>query len=170
MAVTAQILRTYRHPRRVMRGLMASSLRDDRPEARGLVYVMLGCLIIAISHVPTLISVEADLVGDAPLEARLGIAFFGWLFVAPLLLYGLAMLSHILARVVGGQGTGFAARLALFWTVLTVSPLFLVRALVTLANDATPVFAVEAAVALAFVVIWSACLIEAEAAPAGAES
>lgn len=170
MAVTAEILRTYRHPRRVMRGLLSSAARDDRPEARGLFYVILGSLIICISHVPALISVEAEMVGGAPLEARLGIAFFGWLFVAPLLFYGLAMLSHLVARALGGQGQGFGARLALFWSVLTISPLFLVRALVTMANDGTPVLVVEAAVALAFIVIWAACLIEAESPLAEAAS
>jgi len=162
MAVTTQILRTYRHPRRVMRALIASNLSDNRPEARGLVYLLLGCILIYIGQIPGLVSVADNVEGGAPRDARLAITFFAWVFIWPLIFYALAALSHVVARLMGGKGRGADARLALFWTVLSVSPLFLIRGLAEVAGNAAAFFAINILVAVAFVVIWAATLIEAE--------
>jgi len=167
MAVTTQILRTYRHPRRVMRALIASNGADNRPEARGLVYLLLGCLLIFVGQIPGLVAM-ADLgEGAAPRDARLAITFFAWIFIWPLIFYALAALSHLLARLVGGKGRGADARLALFWAVLAVSPLFLIRGLAEVAGNAAALFAINILVAVAFIVIWAASLIEAETGGAG---
>ena len=162
MAVTTQILRTYRHPRQVMRGLLASIAEDARPEARGLVYLLLGCVLIFISQIPALVMMGDGAEGGAPRDARLAITFFAWLFIWPLIFYALAGLSHLLARAMGARGRGADARLALFWTVLTISPLFLLRGLAEIAGSAAGLLAINLVVALAFVGIWAACLIEAE--------
>jgi hypothetical protein len=39
--------------------------------------------------------------------------------------YGLAFLTHLVSRSLGGQGTLSSARLALFWSWLAASPLAL---------------------------------------------
>lgn len=57
MAVTTQILRSYTHPRAVMRRLIAVNRGGDRPEARGFVYLLAGLLIIFISQLPDLMGV-----------------------------------------------------------------------------------------------------------------
>lgn len=165
MSVTTEILRTYKAPRQVMRRLLASNTSDSRPEARGLFYMILGCIIIFISQIPELVSMGEGAEGDAPLDARLAITFFAWLFIWPLLLYGLATISHILARAFGGKGQPAGARLALFWTVLSVSPLFLIRGLAGMAGVDMLFLLVNAGVALAFCTIWAACLIEAATPP-----
>jgi hypothetical protein len=53
----------------------------------------------------------------APLQARLAITFFAWLMIWPLLFYGLGSLTHLIARALGGKGTFYSARLALFWAL-----------------------------------------------------
>lgn len=172
MAVTTQILRSYLRPRRVMRALIAANNAGDRPEARGFVYMLVGLLIIFISQLPDLIGVglySADLSqeltgedGPAPVDARIAITLFAWLFVWPLILYIIAGASHLVARVLGGQGRGLDARLALFWAVLAVSPLFLLRGMGSVAHAASLVMVVNYTIAAAFFWIWLSGLVEAE--------
>ncbi len=57
-------------------------------------------------------------------------ALFGIIFVAPLALYTLALIAHVIARVLRGTGESHAARLALFWSFLAASPLMLLNGLV----------------------------------------
>ena len=63
------------------------------------------------------------------LNPLLGGALLAWVMIAPLIFYGLAALSHLLARALGGQGSFFGARLALFWALLAASPLILLNGL-----------------------------------------
>ena len=60
----------------------------------------------------------------------LGASLMSWVFVAPLLLYCVAGLSHIVARPFGGKGDFYRARIALFWALLASSPLILLNGLV----------------------------------------
>jgi hypothetical protein len=168
VAVTAEILRTYRAPRRVMRRLLAGLRNDDRPEARALVFLLLGCFIVFLSQVPGILVFDMPAEDAPPLEARVGITFFAWLFVWPLLFYLLAALSHLIGRLLGGQGSFADARVALFWTVLAVSPLMLVRAVVqAAAGHGGATLILDLGVALAFCVLWGLSLVEAETAAAG---
>ncbi|MCB1368800.1 MAG: hypothetical protein KDK00_13605, partial [Rhodobacteraceae bacterium] len=102
--------------------------------------------------------------GPAPLDATLAITMFGWLFVWPLILYGIGGLSHLLARLMGGLGRGVDARLALFWAVLAVSPLFLLRGMASVSQSVPMVTVINYAIAAAFFWIWLAGLYEAEQA------
>ncbi len=124
MAVTADIVSTYRRPGAVMRRRLADGVREDR----ALAMLMAGCLLVFVSRAPALAR-QAHLEA-VELNPLLGGALFGWLFVAPLLLYGLAAASHLVARAVGGRGSWFGARLALFWSLLASTPLILLNGLV----------------------------------------
>ena len=64
------------------------------------------------------------------LNPLLGSTLMAWVFIAPLALYALAAVLHIVARLVGGQGTFYAARLALFWALFASTPLLLLHGLV----------------------------------------
>lgn len=119
MAATQDIFATYRGPDKVVRRLIAGGPGEDR----ALIYLMLGCLMVFIAQTPRLAR-EAHLAG-AELNSTLGATLFAWLFIAPLILYGLAAISHLVARAFGGQGSGFGARVALFWALLASSPLML---------------------------------------------
>ncbi len=124
MPVTSDIMATYGGPGRVMHRLLSAGKREDR----ALVFLMVGCAFMFISQLPRL-SREAYLSGQ-DLDMLMGASLMGWLFVAPLAFYLLAGLSQVVARVMGGQGDGYGARLALFWALLATSPLVLLHGLV----------------------------------------
>ncbi|MBK0326582.1 YIP1 family protein [Rhodobacteraceae bacterium F11138] len=157
MPVTTDITATYRGPGRVMRRLMAMGPREDR----ALAFLMVACVIVFIAQMPRL-SREAHL-KEQELDMLLGGALFGWVFLAPLMLYLLAAISHLIARALGGRGDWFGARLALFWALLASSPLILLHGLV--AGMIGPGPGLQA-VGLLWLVIfgwfWFACLKQAE--------
>ncbi len=124
MAVTGDILATYRGPRHVFARLLAMGPREDRL----LAILMAGCALMFISRMPGLAR-EAHLTGQEQ-NMLLSNALFGIIFVAPLAMYGLALVLHLLARGLRGTGEAYAARLALFWTFLAASPLMLLNGLV----------------------------------------
>lgn len=124
MPVTRDIVATYRRPRKVMHRLLSMGTREDR----ALAILMAGCAVMFIAQWPRLAR-EAHLTGQE-LNPLLGSALLAWVFVAPLIFYALAMISHLIARAVGGRGTGFGARMALFWSFLAASPLILLHGLV----------------------------------------
>ncbi len=157
MSVTSDITATYRGPRRVMRRLLAMGEREDR----ALVILMGACLIVFIAQMPRL-SREAHLTGQE-LNMLLGGALLGWIFLAPLLLYALAALSHLIARLIGGKGSWYGARLALFWSFLASTPVLLLHGLV--AGFIGPGPGLQA-VGLIWIVVfawfWIASLLQAE--------
>ena len=124
MPVTSDIVATYRGPRRVIRRLLDMGQREDR----ALVMLIAACVIVFVAQWPRLAR-EAHLAGEA-LNPLLGGALLAWVFIAPLLLYAVAFLSHAIARLFKGAGTAYGARLALFWAFLAASPLMLLNGLV----------------------------------------
>lgn len=124
MPVTTDITATYVRPARVMQRLLAMGQREDR----ALIFLMAACVIVFIAQMPRL-SREAHLTGQ-DLNMLLGGALLGWLFLAPLFFYALAGLSHVIAKILGGQGDWYGARLALFWAILASTPMILLHGLV----------------------------------------
>ena len=124
MPVTTDITATYRGPARVMRRLLAMGQREDR----ALVFVMAFCLIAFVAQLPGLAR-RAHL-ESLDLQMLMGGTLMGTVFLLPLVLYLLAGLSHLLARLVGGRGTWYRARIALFWSLLASAPLVLLHGLV----------------------------------------
>lgn len=162
MAVTTDILSSYRQPRTVLRRQLQGGVREDR----ALIYLMLACGLIFVGQWPAL---QRAALADpsTPLDARIGGALMAWLFVAPLAMYAVAGLSHLLARLLGGRGTGFGARLALFWSLLAAAPLWLIYGMVAGMIGPGPAMTATGAVAFAaFLVLWLSALIEAEWGPA----
>ena len=124
MPLTSDIVATYRGPGRVVRRLMAMGKREDR----ALMFLMLSCAIVFVAQMPRL-SREAYLSGQE-LNMLMGGALLGWLFIAPPMFYVIAALSYLVARLFGGKGSAYGARLALFWAFLAASPLILLHGLV----------------------------------------
>lgn len=161
MPVTSDIVASYRAPARVLRRQLANGPREDR----ALVVLMLGCLLMFVAQWPRL-SREAALDPAIPREALFGAALLGWVFIMPLVLYLVAALSHLGARLLGGQGSWFGARLALFWAVLAASPAWLLQGLVAgfLGKGAALNLVSIIAIGI-FAAIWFSGLREAERAP-----
>ncbi|MDO5758118.1 MAG: YIP1 family protein [Rhodobacterales bacterium] len=157
MAAARDIVATYRGPGAVMRRLLAMGPREDR----ALVILMVGCIIMFIAQWPRLAR-QAYLTGEE-LNALLGGALLAWLFIAPLIFYALALLSHLIVRLAGGRGTGFGARIALFWALLAASPLVLLHGLVAgFIGPGPGLTAVGAVWLAAFLIFWVLGLREAE--------
>ena len=124
MPVSQDITATYRGPGRVMRRLLSMGPREDR----ALAFLMGGCGLVFLAQLPRLAR-EAHLTG-VELNMLLGASLMAWIFIAPLLMYLLAGLSHLVAKLFGGAGDWYGARLALFWSFLAASPLILLHGLV----------------------------------------
>ena len=158
MSVTNDIARSYTRPRQVLRRRIAGGVREDR----ALAILMAGCLVMFVAQWPGL-SRAAFEDPSIPLEARLGGALMGWLFIAPLALYILAALTQLVARVFGSSATGYATRMALFWAVLAASPLWLLSGLVAGFIGPGIAFNLTGLVAgVAFLGIWTAGLWEVQ--------
>ncbi|MGB8624323.1 MAG: YIP1 family protein, partial [Paracoccaceae bacterium] len=89
MAITTEMFRTYRAPRAALRRQLDGGAREDR----ALAVLFAACLLIFVSTLPQAAR-EAYMHPEVPLEARIGGALLGWMFIAPLAFYGIAALSH----------------------------------------------------------------------------
>ncbi len=173
MAITTDILRTWRSPRQVFRGLLEQGQREDR-----LIFlVMLGCFLMFVAQLPILARVSwqsQELAATNPdyevreLQMLIGSAFFGWLMLMPLVLYLVAGLGYLVLRLFRRPINGHGARLALFWAVLAAAPVFLLLGLLTGLNGQGPGATLVAVVwGAALVVFWVQGLREAMALNAG---
>ena len=165
MSVTRDIFQSYIRPRRVMRRHLARGVS----EGRVFVFLVAACLLIFIAQWPRL-SREAHLDSTVPLEGLMVAAIWAWGFVAPLMFYGVAGISYLLVKIVGGKGTGLGARLALFWTLLVLVPLWLLYGLVAgFVGAGVQLDVVGAVLLLAFFWIWISSLIETQRRPPDTE-
>lgn len=126
MSVVGDILRSYRAPRQVMRKHLAGPRREDR----ALAWLLGACLLIFVAQWPRLAR-QAHLDDSIPLPGLLAGALFGWMFLAPLILYALAALLQLGARLAGrGAADHYAMRVVTFWSLLASSPVWLVQGMV----------------------------------------
>ncbi|MCF3594230.1 YIP1 family protein [Rhodobacteraceae bacterium LMO-12] len=119
MSAVSDIVATYGGPRRVVRRILQAGVREER----ALVILMAGCVVVFVAQWPRLAR-QAHEHGQE-LNPLLGGALFAWLFVMPLVLYTLALISHWVLRILGGKGQPFGARIALFWALLASGPIML---------------------------------------------
>lgn len=122
MSMTQNILRSYRDPARVVRGLAQGDLREPQV----MFFALLACGLIFVAQWPGL-SRAATIDPSVTFEQRMGGAMFGIMFLLPLILYGCAALLNLGLRVSGSVVPGILVRLALFWSLLTVTPLMLLQ-------------------------------------------
>ena len=122
MAVLSDIWRGWRDPAGLMR------IKLGQGEGAALAVVMGSCALIFVAQWPRLAR-EATLHPDVPMEARLGGALMGIVFVLPLILYAVAAASQLIARAIGRKVDGYGARVALFWALLCLTPLLFLHGL-----------------------------------------
>jgi hypothetical protein len=157
MSVTFDILRAWSAPRALIRSKLDHGLREDR----ALAVIMGAGLLVFIAQWPSAFR-AASLDPSIPREARLGGLLMACLFVLPLMAYGIALISHGLSRLLGGRGTGYSARLALFWAFLAVTPVMLLQGILTGFFGTNGVVALVQIIAfLGFLWMWLNMLIEA---------
>ncbi len=152
MGLVPDILRGWRDPA----GLVQAKLGQG--EGAAVAAVMGASFLLFVAQWPRLAR-EAHLAPEIPLEARLGAALLGLVFVLPLVLYGLAALSQIVLRGFGMRISGYAARVALFWAFLCLTPLLLLHGLaVGFLGHGLQVSVVGAVVLGGFFYLWARML------------
>ena len=158
MSIAARIVATWRDPRAVMRSHLAQGVREDRAIA-----VLMGAA--ALSFVASLPGLFRAAAADpsVPLEARLGAGLLASVFLMPLLAYALAGLSWLGMRIARQPVAGHAARMALFWAMLSAFPAVLchrlIEALVPTGHPAATIAGVAAFGG--FLYLWIIALDEA---------
>jgi hypothetical protein len=105
---------------------------------------------------------EAFIAGETSALPRILPRAYGVLLMIPLA-YALAALSRIVARMLGGRGSWYGARIALFWALATVGPLLLLQGLVAgMIGTGPGLWLVSLALAGSFLWLWLTMLHEAE--------
>jgi hypothetical protein len=129
--VVAAIGAAWRDPR----AAMARQMREGATEERALFHLMAACGLGFLASLPAAIRNARTVEADDALAATVGGHLFGFLFVAPLLMYGVAALVHLGARAFGAKGPYIRARVALFWALLVGAPIALGLALIGVAAE-----------------------------------
>lgn len=157
MAVTTDLVATWARPRQVLRQLLARGRSEPFALSLLLVFLMLAF----IGQWPGAAR-AAFLAGEPSAWPRILPTAYGLLAAIPFL-YGLAALGHLAARAMGGQGSWYGARVALFWALACVGPLLLLQGLVAgMIGPGPALTAVRLIVGLAFLWLWATLLHEAE--------
>lgn len=145
-----RVMESWWAPRRVVRGLRAI------PDSVLLVVLMLAMLITLIAQAPGLAR-AAQLDPSIPLDARMGGAAMGTIFMMPLLAYAVAGLTGLLIRVTAWRLDPRHARLALFWALLASAPATLLAGMVAGLIGPSPALTLTRSIAgLGFLFIWGA--------------
>lgn len=152
MSVTTDIVESWRRPQTVVRRL----LKRGGSEAFVLTFLLIFLLLAFVAQAPVLARDVTD-----PLPRRLFAAALGLLATLPLW-YGLAAVSHLFARLLGGKGSFYGARLALFWALVVISPAMLVQGLVQAMVGGDAALGFGLLVAVGFAVFWMMMLREVE--------
>lgn len=157
MSVTNDIFEAWIRPKAVMRRHIARGVSE--PFAFSLLVAFL--VLVFVSLWPFL-SRQTLLQPDVTMVQRLTAAGLGLLALFPLW-YALAAVSHLIAKIFGGQGSHYRARLALFAALVSITPAMLLQGLVAgMIGPGSQLILVQICVALAFLWIWLSMLLVAE--------
>ncbi|MEM6309017.1 MAG: YIP1 family protein [Pseudomonadota bacterium] len=149
MSVANDIVATYRGPGKVVSRLLALGPREDRAVA----ILMGACALMFVAQLPRL-SRDAHLVGG-DLNMMIGGALMGWIFVAPLVFYLIAWISHVVLKIFGSAAGSWSSRIVLFWALLAATPFFLLLGLVQgFIGDGVQATVIAACWAIAFLWFW----------------
>lgn len=159
MSVTRDIVQSWRSPRAVIRRHLA------RPVSEPFTFSLLVTfLILAFVALWPGMSRTAALDPARPLVQQMVAAGLALLATIPVW-YIIAAISHLIARVLNGQGTFYRARLALFMALVAAIPLVLLQGLTQGMIGPGPQATLVGAIAGAgFLAIWIIMLVEAERA------
>ncbi len=159
MSASTELLASWRHPRAGIRRHLARGVSE--PFAFSLLLIF---LILAFVGQWPVAARDAHFADNAAVAPRIFAIALAVLATIPFW-YGLAALSRFVARALGGQGSWYSARIALFWALATVSPLMLLQGLVSgMIGPSPALWAVSSVVGLAFLWLWLTMLHEAEKA------
>ncbi len=159
MSASTELVATWTAPRAALRRHLARGVSE--PFAFSLLLIF---LILAFVGQWPVAARDAHFAGDASSAPRIFANALAVLATIPLW-YGLAAVSRLVARALGGQGSWYSARIALFWALATVGPLMLLQGLVAgMIGPGPALVAVSSVTGIAFLWLWLTMLHEAEKA------
>ena len=162
MSVTTDIVQAWRQPKVVMRRHL------QRPKSEPFAFSLLvAFLLLAFVSLWPFLSRQTALQPEVPMVQRLVASGLALLALVPFF-YLLAAVSRWIAKAMGGQGSYFSARLALFSALLAVTPGMLLQGLVAgMIGPGLQANLVAVVVGLGFLWIWISMLREAGRGDAG---
>lgn len=157
MSVTTDIVQAWRQPKVVI------ARHLQRPKSEPFAFSLLvAFLVLAFVSLWPVLSRQTVLQPDVPMVQRLVAAGLALLATIPFW-YLLAAVSHWISKAMGGQGSAYTARLALFSALLAVTPGMLLQGLVAgMIGPGAQANLVAVLVVLALLWIWLSMLREAE--------
>lgn len=157
MALTSDIVESWRRPRAVIRRLR------DRGRSETFVFTLLAIFLLLsiVGQAPDLARQAA--LAEQPLAPYLLGASYGALVAVPVF-YLLAALFHGVAKLMGGRGSFYDGRLALAWAMMTISPGLLILGLARAMAPGDGAAILGLGVFVAFLGYFSVMLREVESA------
>lgn len=157
MAVTTDIIAAWRSPRVSIRRHLARGVSE--PFAFSLLVVFLILAFVGQWPVATREAFLAEEPSALPRMLARGLAL---LATIPFW-YGIAALSRLVAGFLGGKGSWYGARIALFWALAATGPLMLLLGLIeAMIGPGRQLDATRLVVGLAFLLLWLLMLHEEE--------
>jgi hypothetical protein len=157
MSITTDLVATWTRPRAILR----QHLARGQSEPLALSFLLVFLALAFVSQWPVAAR-EAHFSGEPSALPRILPRAMVILATIPIW-YGVAAISRLAARALGGQGTWYGARIALFWALAAVGPLFLFQGLVGgMIGPGPALTLVTVVVGVAFLWLWITLLREAE--------
>lgn len=157
MTVTTDLVATWARPRAILR----QHLARGRSEPFAVSFLLIFLLLAFVAQWPAAAR-EAHLAGEASALPRILPRAFAVLATIPVW-YGLAAVSRLVAGALGGQGTWYSARIALFWALAAIGPLMLLQGLVAgMIGPGPALTTVTVLIGAGFLWLWLTLLHEAE--------
>ena len=157
MSLTTDLVATWRRPRDVLRRHLARG----RSEAFAFTLLLVFLILAFVGQWP-IAARDAFLAGEPSATPRILALAYGVLILVPVA-YAVAALSRLVGKAVGGQGSWYGARVALFWALAATGPLLLLQGLVAGMIGPGPALSAMTWVAgLAFLWLWLTLLHEVE--------
>ncbi|MGH1465514.1 MAG: YIP1 family protein [Cognatishimia sp.] len=134
MSIVRDILATYRGPKTVFARRFDTEPREDR----ALAILMAACIVIFVAQWPK-VAREAHFTGQE-LNPLMGGQLLLWVFIMPLVFYVLSIGVQVVMRLISNGISGYSSRGALFWALLSITPIALFRGLIGGFIGAGPVY------------------------------
>jgi hypothetical protein len=125
MALTQDIIATYKGPGRVVSRFLA----QGRNEVRSLLFVLITGMLMFVASAPYQARL-AELDPDVPFLARIYWSAFFYIMMMPILIYAFAAIIWGLSRIARRQVTGYEVRFTLIWALLASTPVMLLMGLI----------------------------------------
>ena len=126
MSLIDDFIRTHSEP-----SIVFAKKVPHTGDARAFAYLMLACLLMFMSRIPSTIAGQGAHSIDRPTGPTLAALFLGAMIAAPMMFYLYAAAIRLLMMMMGGRIAWLHSRVVVFWSLLVVSPWVVIAGLIT---------------------------------------